>query len=314
MAKSKRLLSLVIPVFNEQPSLFLLHGQIKDLFIDQLKNWNYEIIFVDDGSCDDSFEVLKQLAKKDSKLHIIKFRRNLGKAAALDAGFSKAIGDYVVTLDADLQDGPENIPVMIRRADEGWDMIVGWKKVRQDPIDKILPSKVFNWIASKLSGLKLHDINCGLKLMTKEVAANLQLYGELHRFIPILAYQMGYRVTEIPVTHHARQFGMSKYGWTRMLKGLLDLITIAYLGTFGHRPLHLFGLLGLTSMGMGILFGLYLTMLRFMGETIGRRPLLFLAVLLILAGLQLLSMGLLAEMLVGQRPHDYRKKMTIYEN
>ena len=292
-------ISFVTPLFNEQDSLAMLYQQLKSALVNSsLKSYNSEIIFINDGSTDNSLEMLKKIHEKNKSVKIISFRKNLGKSTALNEGFKKSEGDIIVTLDSDLQDGPENIPNLVNKLEEGYDLVVGWKQKRQDPWHKVLASKIFNFFVRISTGVPLHDFNCGLKVMTKEVTENIYLYGELHRFIPVLAAQKGFKVTEIPVVHHPRRLGVSKYGWGRLLKGCFDFLTVMFLGKFGERPLHFFGMLGGIGIFFGLIFGSYLSYLHFQGISIGRRPLLTLSELLILAGLQVLSIGLIAEMIV----------------
>jgi glycosyltransferase involved in cell wall biosynthesis len=299
-----KLISIIIPVYNEGRSLRELYDSIKETFREDLKTYQTEIIFVDDGSTDETPIVLKQLNKNDPWVKIIRLRKNLGKAAALNQGFRKAGGEMVVTLDGDLQDGPENIPLLISKLSEGYDLVNGWKVKRFDGLDKTLPSKIFNWVIKFSSGISIHDFNCGLKIMRGAVAKELVLYGELHRFIPVLAAQRGFRVTEVPVTHHPRKYGVSKYGWRRLISGFFDFLTIMFLNKFGGRPFHLFGFLGAFMMTAGMVFGAYLSALHFQGISISSRPLLNLSVLLIIAGLQLISIGFIADLIVNRQEND----------
>lgn len=305
-------ISFVIPVFNEEASLPELIEQIKRVLETKIKNYDYEIIFINDGSNDHSLEVMKKLKEKKAKIKIISFRKNLGKATALNEGFRKARGDLVLTMDADLQDDPINIPNLIEQLNKGYDLVVGWKKKRFDPMSKVIPSAFFNLLVRGISQISLHDFNSGLKIMKKEVAKELYLYGELHRLIPVLAFYKGFKVSEVEVSHHTRKYGSSKYGAERLIRGFLDFITVSFLGRYGQKPLHFFGLIGVVSIFIGSIFGAYLSVLHFMGEKIGNRPLLILSVLLVLAGLQLLSIGLMAEMMIrkntkvdGALPIDY---------
>lgn len=291
-------ISFVVPIFNEEESLNELYKQIKDVLNSDLRGYRYEIIFINDGSVDNSLEVLKQLSKKNSDIHILSFRKNLGKATALNEGFKRAKGDLVVTMDGDLQDDPKNTSLLINKLNEGFDLVVGWKKNRYDPLSKKIPSLIFNFLVGKIAKIPLHDFNSGLKIMKKEVAKEVYLYGELHRFMPVLVFNKGFKVAEVPVIHHPRKYGKSKYGPERLIRGLLDFITVRFLNSYGQKPLHFFGLIGLSSIFIGIIFGSYLSYLHFLGEKIGNRPLLILAVLLILVGFQLLSIGLLAEMMI----------------
>ncbi len=299
-------ISFVIPVLNEAESINELYKQIKDALLNSLKGYRSEIIFVDDGSIDNSLEIIKDLRSRDYRIEIISFRKNLGKSLALNQGFRKTSGDIVVTLDADLQDDPANIIKMIEKIEEGYDLVVGWKKDRQDSLDKTLFSKFFNFFVRLISKIPLHDFNSGLKVMKREVARELSLYGGLHRFVPMLAFQRGFKICEIPIVHHPRKYGNSKYGAERLIRGFLDFLTVSFIGTYGQRPLQFFGLLGSASIFIGLVFGVYLSVLHFMGYKIGDRPLLILSVLLTITGLQLLSIGFIAEMMV-------RKETTLDE-
>lgn len=306
-------LSLVIPLLNEQDSIIELYDQIK-LVAKEFNLSLLEIIFINDGSTDDSLNILKSI--KDLKVKVISFRRNLGKATALNQGFKKARGDLIVTMDADLQDDPKSIPALIEKLNEGYDLVVGWKKERSDSLTKVIPSRIFNFFIGKISKISLHDFNSGLKIMKREVARELYLYGGLHRFIPVLAVQRGFnKVSEIPVVHHPRKYGKSKYGGERLTRGFLDFLSVMFLNAYGQRPLLFFGLVGITGIFVGLAFAVYLSILHFMGQKIGDRPLLTFAVLLIIAGLQLLSIGLIAEMMVRRNsridsklPIDYETK------
>lgn len=289
-------LSIVIPLLNEKESLNELYQQIKNV-VQQLQK-SYEIIFIDDGSSDGSEKVLFDLHERDKNVKIIQFRKNYGKSAALAEGFARVEGDFVITMDADLQDDPNEIPRLLQKLEEGYDLVSGWKKKRYDPLSKRLPSKFFNWFVSKVAGIRLHDFNCGLKIYRNEVVKTLKLYGQLHRFIPMLAHWQGFRVSEIPVQHHPRKYGESKFGVSRFTSGLFDLITIVFLSKFKKRPLHLFGGAGLISFMAGLLISLYLTFERIFTRTyLSNRPILFLGILLIIVGIQFVSIGLLGEMI-----------------
>lgn len=288
------LISFVIPTFNEEQSLQILYEKI---LANVPAGNDCEIVFVDDGSTDGSLAVMKELHAEDPRVKVIRFRRNFGKAAALMAGFAQAEGEVVFTMDADLQDDPEEIPHFLEKLDEGYDLVSGWKYPRLDPITKTAPSKLANFTIRAGTGIKLHDFNCGYKAMRKEVAKEIKLYGELHRYVPVLAYWRGFNVAEIKVRHHPRQFGSSKYGVKRLARGLFDFITVIFLVKFTRRPLHFFGWMGLISLGMGVLIDGYLSILWLMGEAIGNRPLLTLGTLLITVGAQFISLGLLAEMI-----------------
>nr|NIP85061.1 glycosyltransferase [Planctomycetales bacterium] len=228
------MISAVIPVLNEAESLEQLHGELDAVATQH--GYRLDIIFVDDGSTDHSWAVIRRLASQDPRVHGIRFRRNFGKAAALRAGFDAAQGDLVMTLDGDLQDNPHEIPHFLEKLKEGYDVVSGWKKVRHDPWHKVIPSRIFNWLARRLTGVRLHDHNCGMKCYRREVLADLHLYGEMHRFVPVLAAAKGFRIGELTVQHRPRLYGKSKYGAKRLLKGFLDLLTVAFLTGFGHRP------------------------------------------------------------------------------
>lgn len=289
-------ISIIIPLMNEEGSLQELYNQIIDTMSGM--DSTYEIIFIDDGSSDSSFSIISDLHDKDNRVEVIKFRRNFGKASGLQAGFNAARGKIIITMDADLQDSPKEIPRFLNELDKGYDIVSGWKKERHDPKSKTGPSKLFNWITSRISGIEIHDFNCGFKAYRREVFDHVELYGELHRYIPVLAGWKGYKVTEIVVDHQARAHGESKYGWERLAKGLLDLITIYFTRKYAKRPLHIFGILGLFCFAVGMLALSYLTILwLFDAGPIGNRPLLFFGILSILFGGQLLSFGILAEML-----------------
>ncbi len=305
-------LSVVIPVFNEAPSLEPLHQRLTEVLrgLDR----GYEILFVDDGSTDASVEVLEELQIRDPRTQVIRFRRNFGKTAALAAAFRVAEGDIIVTMDADLQDDPAEIPRLLNKLDEGYDLVCGWKQQRHDPVSKLLPSRFFNWLTGSISGVKLHDFNTGLKACRREAMEHLPLRGELHRYIPALAALQGYRISEIPVQHHSRRFGHSKYGASRLLKGFLDLFTVVFLTRFMSRPLHLFGTIGLLLAVPGFAIGLYLGSFWVRFRNIGgHQPMLLLGVLLILVGMQFFSLGLIAEMLITaqQRDPDYHIRRTL---
>jgi glycosyltransferase involved in cell wall biosynthesis len=287
-------LSFVIPCYNEIESLPHFYPRLVEE-VEKL-NQTYEIIFVNDGSTDKTLDILKEFKKKDEKIKIIHFRRNHGKATALNEGFKLSKGEIVFTLDADLQDEPSEIPKFLEKI-QTFDMLSGWKKERNDPPNKTIPTKLFNWTISLLSGIKLHDFNCGFKCYRREVIKNLHLYGEMHRFIPVLAGSKGFTIGEVVVKHNPREYGVSKYGLKRFTRGLFDAITVTFLTKFLTRPFHFFGLIGGIFTLAGFLLGFYLSILRFGGQSIGDRPLLTLSVLLIVTGIQLFSTGLIAEIL-----------------
>jgi len=291
-------ISVVVPIYNEVESLPHLVGKISSTLI--AAGLTYEMILVDDGSKDGSSQLLREQAILRNDLRAVLLRRNYGQTPAMAAGFNYAKGGVIVTLDGDLQNDPADIPILMAKLEEGYDLVSGWRKKRQDgALNRLLPSKIANWLIGKVTGVKLHDYGCSLKAYRSELVKDMNLYGELHRFLPALAYIEGARITEIPVRHHARRFGKSKYGIWRTFRVLMDLLTIFFMKKFLTRPMHVFGLLGLVSMFVGVVLGGYLTFVKLgLGETIGNRPLLVLAVVLLLAGVQLFSFGLLAELLM----------------
>ncbi|MFH1681436.1 MAG: glycosyltransferase family 2 protein [Candidatus Eisenbacteria bacterium] len=293
-------LSIVVPLFNEADSL----RELKEGITGVLDRGGYagEIIFVDDGSRDGSFAVIEELASADERVRALRFRSNFGKAAALSAGFGEARGRIVITMDADLQDDPAEIPRLVAKVEEGLDVVSGWKKRRRDPWTKTLPSWFFNKITALFTGIPIHDFNCGLKAYRRDVVKEVEVYGELHRYIPALAAWKGFRIGELEVTHHARKHGRSKYGPRRFLSGFLDLLTVMLLTRYTPKPLHLFGLVGSLLGLVGLLISLYMVTLKLrFGNIQGRVPLLSLGVLLVIMGMQFLSTGLLAEMIASNR-------------
>ncbi|MEQ8463038.1 glycosyltransferase family 2 protein [Coleofasciculus sp. E1-EBD-02] len=291
-------LSVVVPIYNEVASIpHLVDAVAASLKANQL---SYEIVCVDDGSQDGSTELLLELARSRPDLKAVILRRNYGQTAAMSAGFKHAQGRVIVMIDGDLQNEPADIPALLAKIEEGYDLVSGWRKERQDAaLTRLLPSKIANWLIGKVTGVKLHDYGCSLKAYRSELVADMHLYGELHRFLPALAYIEGARITEIPVRHHARRYGQSKYGLGRTFRVIMDLVTVFFMKKFLTRPMHVFGLFGLLSFGVGLFLGLYLTVLKLgFGQNIGDRPLLILAVVLLLAGVQLFSFGLLAEVLM----------------
>jgi len=288
-------LSLVIPVYNEVESLPKLYEKLTDVL--QAQGCTYELIFIDDGSRDGTFETLRDLHAHDAHVHVLQFRRNFGKTPALVAGFDACRGDVVITMDADLQDDPDEIPNFLDKLAEGYDLVSGWKKNRQDPWTKTLPSRLFNKVVSSSTGIHLHDFNNGFKAYRREVTEELKLYGELHRFIPVMATWRGFRVAEIAVQHHPRRFGKSKFGAGRLAKGMLDFFMVLFVTRYMQKPLRLFGGIGVLLIGIGMLVGVYLTEEHFRTGNIGTRPLLDLSILLLITGMQLFSLGLLGEML-----------------
>ncbi len=290
--------SLVIPLLNEAESLpeliRRLQKQLTELF-----DGSYELIFIDDGSDDGSFDVLRTHQQQDPRIRIIRFRRNYGKSAALSVGFERVRAPIVVTMDADLQDDPDEIPRMLEILREGYDLVSGWKKKRHDPWHKTMPSRLFNAVTSAASGIRLHDFNCGFKMYRREVVKELKVYGEMHRYLPALAHWQGFRVTEMPVRHHPRRFGVSKFGLSRLVKGYLDLMTVLVTTRYLKRPLHLFGTVGSLFGLAGFGINLYLSIEWYLGNTyFSNRPLALFGVLLIIVGIQLVSMGLISELMV----------------
>jgi glycosyltransferase involved in cell wall biosynthesis len=295
-------ISVVVPVHNEERSVALLLDELDSAF--QPLGTPWEAIFVDDGSTDGSFAALTRLHAARDDVTVVRLRRNFGKAAALAAGFAQARGDVIVTIDGDLQDDPAEIPRLLVKLEEGFDLVSGWKTHRRDPLTRRLLSRVFNGVVGWVSGVHLHDMNCGLKAYRAEVVRGLRLYGELHRFVPVLAHHRGYRIAELPVNHRPREHGRSRYGLERYLRGFLDLLTVSFIGRYRHRPLHLFGGLGLALSLAGIGILVYLTVVKIMGHAIGGRPLLILGVLLVVVGLQVFSLGLITELITSH--HEER--------
>lgn len=286
--------SVVVPVFNEEACISRTHAEIREA----LEGIPHEILYVDDGSTDETGVILEEIAEGDPSVHLVRFRRNFGKSAALSAGFARVRYEAVATMDADMQDDPREIPRLLNvMYGEDLDLVSGWKKNRQDPMEKRLPSRLFNKTTQILTGVKLHDFNCGMKVYRREVVREVTLYGELHRYIPALAHYRGFRVGEAVVHHRPRGGGSSKFGLERYVRGMFDLLSIVFLGIYQRRPLHLFGGIGMVFGSLGFLISAYLTVLWFMGHGIGDRPLLILGVLLIIVGVQSVSLGLIAELI-----------------
>jgi glycosyltransferase involved in cell wall biosynthesis len=290
---------VVIPLYNEEGSLRELYRELKAAL--GRMGVRHDYWFIDDGSTDDSFNVLKDIRRTDPRVKIIRFRRNFGKSAALSTGFSHAQGAVVITMDADLQDDPAEIPALVKKLGEGYDLVSGWKKVRKDPLSKTIPSRFFNRVTSALSGIRIHDFNCGLKAYRRDVVKTVRVYGELHRYVPVLAHEAGFRVGEIPVRHRPRRFGKTKFGITRFWKGFLDLLTVLFTTRYFRNPLHLFGFWGLIAMLGGIAIAGWLTVEWFLGSPLGNRPLFLGGILLIIVGIQMVSIGLLGEMITKTR-------------
>jgi len=303
-------LSIVVPIYNEAESISHLLAAITDAV--KATQLSYEIVCVDDGSTDGSTELLTQLATQRTDLKAVILRRNYGQTPAMAAGFEHARGKVIITLDGDLQNDPADIPLLLAKLNEGYDLVSGWRQNRQDAaLTRLLPSKIANWLIGRVTGVKIHDYGCSLKAYRAELVADMNLYGELHRFLPALAYIEGARITEIPVNHHARRYGKSKYGLGRTIRVVMDLFTVFFMKKFLTRPMHVFGFLGLISLTLGILMGLYLTVLKLvLQQSIGDRPLLILSALLVITGVQLFCFGLLAELLM--RTYHESQKRPIY--
>lgn len=306
------MLSVVVPVFNEEESLAILRDEI--VAVAAANGYQLDLVFVDDGSTDASWSVIRRLAEGDSRVRGIRFRRNFGKAAALSAGFAACRGDLVMTLDADLQDDPQEIPRFLEEIAKDLDVVSGWKKIRHDPWHKVVPSRIFNWMVSSMTGVFLHDHNCGMKCYRRDVFDEVRLYGELHRFVPVLAAARGFRVGELVIHHRPRKFGRSKYGLARFLKGFLDLLTVKFLTGFSQRPQHVLGTVGLGSFLLGAVGMLYLAGYWIVTQVVAgvtwtplhERPALLYFVALLLLGGQLMSMGFLAELILAYHGRDLK--------
>ncbi len=290
-------ISVIVPLLNEEKSLKELAQTVNDVI--QKMGCTHEILFVDDGSTDRSWSIIQQLAESSGNIKGIRLRRNYGKSDALQAGFETSKGQYVVTLDADLQDDPNEIPALIEKLKEGADLVSGWKKKRNDPISKTIPSLFFNTVTRWATGIKLHDFNCGLKAYKREVVDNIHLYGEMHRYVPLLAKWNGFsKIEEKVVRHHPRKYGKTKFGLSRFMNGFLDLVTLLFINRYIQRPMHFFGLFGVLFLVVGVFVNLYLAYLKlFLGEPLANRPLLFLGLLLVMVGVQFFSIGFLGELL-----------------
>ncbi|OGH05953.1 MAG: glycosyl transferase [Candidatus Levybacteria bacterium RBG_16_35_11] len=299
------MISIIVPVFNEEESLPHFYKELKKN-VSKLDK-NYEIVFVDDGSTDSSLNIIKALEGQDKNVKIVRFRKNQGKAEALTLGFEKAEGDFIITLDADLQDRPDEVGKLLKKVKSGrFDMVTGWRRSRQDNFLRKMPSRLFNLLVFIFRGLKLHDYNSGLKVYTKEAAKSLNLYGGMHRFIPILLDMNGFKVGEIPVIHSKRKYGKAKYGLSRLWNDYPDMFTMLFLSRYSKRPMHFFGPIGGILLTTGIVILIYLSVLRFYGETIGNRPLLIFGVLMVITGLQIFFTGFLADLII----HVTRKEIN----
>lgn len=291
-------ISFVIPAKDEEKTISILYSKIKKV-VEKITS-SFEIIFVDDGSTDNSFYIMKSLTKKDKRVKTIKLRGNWGKSVALQVGFDNAKGEIIFTMDADMQDDPIEIPKFLSKIEEGYDLVSGWKKVRHDPFTKTVPSKLGNLTTRILTGIKIHDLNCGFKAYKYEVIKNLYLYGELYKYIPVLAEKQNFKIAEVIISHRPRLYGNSKFGWQRNIKGFLDMLTVVFLTDYLRRPAHFFGTFGIFSFFFGFVIGLYITYLKLTTGTIQyRQPLLFLGILLMIIGIQLVTTGLLGEMIVS---------------
>lgn len=298
-------LSIIIPINNEEGNIVPLYQKLFEQL--QRIQRSYEIIIVDDGSTDSTFEKITQLHTQDPRIKIIKFRKNFGKSTALNVAFQYVKGQIIITMDGDLQDDPEEIPQFLAKIEEGFDLVSGWKYPRFDPFTKTIPSKFFNKLTCLFMGVDLHDFNCGFKAYKRVVVKNIQLYGEMHRYIPALAAWNGFKITEIKIKHHPRHSGKSKYGFSRLIKGFLDLITVKFLTNYASRPLHVFGVPGIISFLVGFVIGLYLVILKYLENAqLSERPLLMLSVLLMVIGFQFVSMGLLGEMIAFRDARDQK--------
>jgi dolichol-phosphate mannosyltransferase len=314
------MISVIIPVYDEAGTLEPLHRELVETAA--ARGYELQMVFVDDGSTDGSWAAIEQLAAADARVLGVRFRRNFGKAAALSAGFDASTGDVIVTIDADLQDSPAEIPKLLAKLHEGLDVVSGWKVDRRDPWHKRWPSKAFNYLVGKLTGVKLHDHNCGLKAFRRDVIHEIRLYGELHRFVPVLAAARGFKVGETPVEHRPRRSGRSKYGWSRIPKGLLDLLTVQFITRFGHRPQHWLGSVGLGSLLLGV-FGMFYLAVAWCWSRMPWQPAgaavhlhqtaaLYYALVLVLIGTQLLAIGFVAEMIAALVSRD-RDEFSVAE-
>jgi glycosyltransferase involved in cell wall biosynthesis len=302
-------LSIVIPSFNEEESVSPLWERIKEAS-NSFPVKEFEVIFIDDGSSDNTWAEIEKLSDLEPRVKGLKLRRNFGKATALSEGFSRASAEIIVTMDSDLQDDPDDIPNLLAKLDEGFDLVSGWKKVRNDPLSKTMPSRLFNYATTKITGVPIHDINCGLKAYRADVLRAINVYGELHRYIPVLAHGLGFRVIDIPTLNHARPYGVSKYGIERFVRGMLDLLTVIAITRFSARPGHLFG-------GIGVVLGLlgnvglgYLFVAKLFGELIGDRPLLLVSVMAVIVSVQFIFFGLLAEIMLHRDQREVRYILT----
>ncbi|MBC8213145.1 MAG: glycosyltransferase family 2 protein [Candidatus Marinimicrobia bacterium] len=311
MNRTNQFISIVIPVLDEEGSIKELYNEI----CNALQNFSkWEIIFVDDGSKDNSVKIINELITEDPNVQLIKFYRNFGKAAALSEGFKYAKGEIIITMDADLQDDPFEIQNLINKINDDWDMVSGWKKKRNDPMSKTFPSKIFNYFTRLMTRVNIHDFNCGLKAYRSEVVKSIEIYGSLHRYIPALAKQKGFSVSEIEVNHRPRIHGETKYGGARYAEGFFDLITVLFVGKYTSRPLHFFGLIGMILILIGLGINVYLTIGWFKGVWIGNRPIFYLGILLLIVGVQFISIGLLGELMVKSSRQSEKRIESVITN
>ncbi|HXK58727.1 MAG TPA: glycosyltransferase family 2 protein [Acidobacteriota bacterium] len=304
-------ISIIVPLYNEKESLPFLYEELTEVLRSCTED--YELIFVDDGSTDGSFQILRDLQERDARIRLIRLRRNFGKSAALSAGFRLSEGTIIVTIDADLQDRPSELPKLLGRLEGGVDLVSGWKKPRRDPLRKKIPSLIFNRVTSFLTGVPLHDINCGFKVYRREVIEEIKVYGEMYRYIPILASYRGFIVDEVPVEHSPRRFGKSKFGASRLVGGFFDLITVIMLTRYNKKPLHVFGVLGASLFLIGLMIEAYLSIGWLFERWIDNRPVFILGVLLLIVGIQFISFGLIGEMIAysSRRDEDYSVREVV---
>jgi len=312
----ERKVSFLIPAYNEEESIPELYQQVMDNIAKCREAGlmtDYEFLFINDGSTDGTGDVLRELHRKDPKVRYVFFRKNFGKSAALETGFRNVTGDVIITMDADLQDDPCELENFLKKLDEGYDLVSGWKYNRLDPAEKRLPSRLFNKVTARMSGIELHDFDCGYKAYRREVTDSIDVYGSMHRYIPVLAWRNGFRIAEITVHHNKRKYGKSKYGFERYLQGLFDFFTMFFLTRYADRPMYFFGRLGLVSGGIGFLCCFYLLIVKILGHSIGSRPLLTLGVLLITLGMQFLSVGFIGNMIVDQNTRRNYNENNVLE-
>ena len=307
--EDKLFISVVLPVFNEEKSLGILYNELSHI-LERFESW--EVVFVDDGSDDQSFPIIQKIVDNDKHVSVIRLYKNFGKSDALSEGFKHSKGDIIITLDSDLQDDPVEIPNLIKKIQDGWDLVSGWKKNRKDPLSKRIPSRLFNLVTRIITGIKIHDFNCGLKAYRRKVVNSIEIYGGMHRYIPAIADQKGFSVTEIEVHHRPREFGKTKYGGNRFFHGFFDLFTMLFTSKYFNRPLHFFGFIGLILFMAGLIINIYLTISWFQGIWIGNRPIFFLGILLLIIGIQFFSIGLLGELFIRNTAQSEKRVRSVY--